>query len=180
MGARDFLKKAFPFLSIAATAFGPVGQIGAQALGQALGKTIKPEALEAELTQLTLTDEGRVKGQQAEAEFKLVMAHLGFQHVEELERITAADRDSARRREMTIKDRMPMILGLAVNVAFYGVIVALIFRVVPQESREIFLLLVGALTASWKDTYGYYFGASAGEARKDEIIGMRKGDLRRT
>lgn len=180
MGAKDILKKAFPFLSTAAIAFGgPIGQIGASALGQILDKPVRPEALEKELTDLTLTDEGRAKGQQAEEKFKTVMGELGIKDVTELERITIADRDSARKREMAVKDRMPMILGLAVNAAFFGVLAALIFKVVPQESRDILLVLVGALTASWKDTYGYYFGSSAGSARKDEIIGMRKGDSQR-
>lgn len=180
MGARDILKKVFPFLSTAAVAFGgPIGKIGASALGQILEKPVKPEALEKELTDLTLTDEGRAKGQQAEEKFKTALGELGIKTVEELERIALADRDSARKREMTVKDRMPMILAVSVNVAFFAVVGALIFRTVPNESRDILLTLVGVLAASWKDTYGYYFGSSAGSARKDEIIGMRKGDSQR-
>ena len=171
MGAKAFLSKAFPFLSVAATAFGgPIGAAGASILGAALGKEVKPEGLEGELTKLTMTEEGRLKATQAEADFKLQMEKLGFAHIEELERIVSADRDSARKREMTVKDKMPTILGISVNIAFFGVILALIFRTVPTESRDTLLILLGALTVGWKDVYGYYFGSSAGSAKKDETI----------
>ena len=175
MGAKAFLSKAFPFLSVAATAFGgPIGAAGASVLGAALGKDVKPEALEAELTKLAGTEEGRIKAAQAEIDFKLQMEKMGFNHVEELERIMASDRDSARKREAAVKDKMPMILGISVNVAFFAVMACLIFRTVPHDSRDTLLILLGALTVGWKDVYGYYFGSSSGSARKDEIIANGK------
>lgn len=171
MGAKAFLSKAFPFLSVAATAFGgPIGAAGASILGAALGKDVKPANLEAELTRLTMTEEGRLKAAQAEQDFKLAMEKLGFGHVEELERIAATDRDSARKREIAVKDKMPLILSLSVNVLFFGVVTMLMFRTVPVESKDIILVLLGALTAGWKDILGYYFGSSSGSARKDDVI----------
>lgn len=171
MGAKAFLQKAFPFLSVAATAFGgPIGAAGATILGAALGKDVKPEDLENELTKLTMTEEGRIKAAQAEQDFKLAMEKLGFEHVEELERISASDRDSARKREIAVKDSMPLVLSLTVNLLFFGVVGFLMFRTVPPESKDIILLLLGALTAGWKDILGYYFGSSSGSARKDAII----------
>jgi len=171
MGAKAFLSKAFPFLSVAATAFGgPIGTAGASVLGAALGKEVKPEAIEAELTKLTGTEEGRLKAQEAEANFKLQMEKLGFAHIEELERIVAADRASARQREVLIKDKVPALLAVVVNAAFFGVIFSLIFRTFPEGSRDTLLILLGALAAGWKDVFGYYFGSSSSSARKDDTI----------
>lgn len=171
MAKMDFLKKAFPFLSLAATAFGgPIGAAGANLLGAALGKDVKPENIEAELTRLAATDEGRLKAQEAEAAFKLSMQKMGFEHIEELERVAAGDRDSARKREMVLKDKMPLILALAVNLSFFSVITTLLFRGLPPDSKDVILILLGALTAGWKDVYGYYFGSSAGSAKKDDIL----------
>ena len=176
MGAKAFLQKAFPFLSVAATAFGgPIGAAGASILGAALGKEVKPGDLESELTKLTMTEEGRIKAAQAEQDFKLAMEKLGFGHVEELERISALDRDSARKREIAVKDKMPLVLSLAVNVLFFGVVTMLMFRTVPVESKDIILVLLGALTAGWKDILGYYFGSSAGSARKDDLLAKQNG-----
>lgn len=171
MGAKDFLRKAFPFLTVAATAFGgPVGAAGANILGAALGEKIKPEELEAKLTTLTMTEEGRLKAQDAEASFKLAMEKMGFDHIEELEKVAAGDRDSARKREMAIKDKMPMILGVGVNAVFFAVIGFLIFKPVPDASKDVLLILLGALTVQSKEVYGYYFGSSAGSAKKDDIL----------
>lgn len=171
MGATNFLKKAFPFLSVAATAFGgPVGAMGAQALGAALGKDVKPEQIEAELTKLTTTEEGRAKAQQAEADFKLAMAKLNYESVEALERIALEDRDSARKREIAVKDKMPLVLGGATCTIFFTVVITLLIKGVPVESKDVLLIMLGALTAGWKDVLGYYFGSSAGSAAARDTI----------
>ena len=176
MGAKAFLSKAFPFLSVAATALGgPIGAAGASMLGAALGKEVKPADLEAELVKLAATEEGRLKAAQIEQDFKLQMERLGLGHVEELERLAAADRDSARKREMTVKDRMPMILGIAANIGFLSTVGFLLFRTMPVESKDVLLLLLGALTATFKDVYGYYFGSSSGSSKKDDILNRKNG-----
>ena len=143
-------------------------------LGAALGKEVKPAELEAELVKLAATEEGRLKAAQIEQDFKLQMERLGLGHIEELERLAAADRDSARKREMTVKDRMPMILGIAANIGFFSTVGFLLFRTMPVESKDVLLLLLGALTATFKDVYGYYFGSSAGSAKKDDLMNNKR------
>lgn len=171
MGTKDFLRKAFPFLSTAATAFGgPIGAAGAVILGKVLGEDVRPDQLEKRLADLTTTEEGRAKAAQAEQEFSLAMSKMGFEHVEELEKIAADDRDSARQREMAVKDKMPLYLGAATVATFFVVLIALMFKAVPTDSRDVLLLMLGALTAGWKDVLGYYFGSSAGSAMKTEAI----------
>ena len=143
-------------------------------LGAALGKEVKPAELEAELVKLAATEEGRLKAAQIEQDFKLQMERLGLGHIEELERLAAADRDSARKREISVKDRMPMLLGITANIGFFATVGFLLFRTMPVESKDVLLLLLGALTATFKDVYGYYFGSSSGSAKKDDMLANSK------
>lgn len=167
----NFLRKSFPFLSLAASAFGgPIGAAGANLLGAILKREVKPENIESELTNLAVTDEGRLKALEAENEFKLAMQKMGYEDAEKLEAILASDRDSARKRETIVKDKMPLILALGVNICFFSVVLVLLFRGLPLESKDVLLILLGALTAGWKDVYGYYFGSSAGSASSREAI----------
>jgi len=53
-------------------------------------------------------------------------------------------------------------LGLCVYLLF--------FITMPDSSRDIILVIIGALVAVFKDVYGYYFGSSAGSTRKTEIM----------
>ena len=171
MGAKAFLSKAFPFLSVAATAFGgPIGAAGASILGAALGKDVKPGDLEAELTKLTMTEEGRIKAAQAEQDFKLAMQKLGFGHVEELERISASDRDSARKREMVIKDKTPMILAAVVCGGYVAVTATILTQVIDPAMKDLVLRSMGTLDMALGLVLSYYFGSSLGSARKDETI----------
>ena len=171
MGAVNFLKKVFPFLSIAATSLGgPIGAAGATILGAALGKDIKPGEIEAELTRLSMTEEGRIKAAQAEQDFKLAMEKLGFGHVEELERISALDRDSARKREMVIKDKTPMILAAVVCGGYVAVTATILTQVIEASMRDLVLRSMGTLDMALGLVLSYYFGSSLGSARKDETI----------
>ncbi len=60
-------------------------------------------------------------------------------------------------------------LATAITVGFFGVIAALLtIKEVPPGVKDILLVLLGALLASWKEVTGYFFGSSSGSAKKDE------------
>jgi len=62
------------------------------------------------------------------------------------------------------------ILSLLVVIGV-GVCLWLLFCYpLPQGSRDIILIVIGALVATFKDIYGYYFGSSEGSTRKTEIL----------
>jgi hypothetical protein len=108
--------------------------------------------------------------QTADQQFQLNMQKLGFQHEEDLAQSAYADRASARMREVSLRDRMPTILGLFVTVGFFGLVGLMAFHAFPDKTRDVLMLLIGALTVGWKDVMGYYFGSSAGSDDKNEII----------
>lgn len=60
-------------------------------------------------------------------------------------------------------------LAVAITLGFFGVIVALLHMTeIPASVKDILLVLLGALLASWKEVTGYFFGSSSGSAKKDD------------
>jgi hypothetical protein len=120
----------------------------------------------------------------AEAQAKLMeMAQKG--QLAELEAM-GKEMESARNREIQIatSEFAPMLnkivtpilaLGtVALTFILYGII---IFTDVDEQSKDILIYVLGALTSAVTMVLGYYFGSSAGSKEKssqiDEILGKK-------
>lgn len=57
-----------------------------------------------------------------------------------------------------------------VTVGFVGQCVMLYLREIPSSQRDIALILVGALIASFKDVGNYFTGSTASSRQKDDTI----------
>lgn len=171
---KDFLKKAFPFLSVAAGAFGgPIGLAGAKVLGRVIGKEVKAEEIEAELTALSTTEEGRQKAVEAEKNFVLAMTQLGYSHVEELEKIAGKDRESARGREIAMGNGISLTSIQGLVLVFFAIAMEcwIILRGYPERvSPEIVGRVMGTLDAIALAIVYYNYGGSRGSDRKTELI----------
>lgn len=88
----------------------------------------------------------------------------------ELQRISASDRDSARKREMEVRDRMPSTLGILVTVGFFGVVGYLLGYGAPDKGGEVLYMMLGSLGTAWTGIISYYFGSTAGSAAKNSVI----------
>ena len=121
----------------------------------------------------------------AEAQAKLMeMAQRG--QLAELEAM-GKEMESARNREIQIatSEFAPMLnkivtpilaLGtVALTFILYGII---IFTDVDEQSKDILIYVLGALTSAVTMVLGYYFGSSAGSKEKsqqlDEILDKKK------
>lgn len=167
------LKKLFPFISVAASmGGGPIGTMAANALGTALGvQNPKPGDITNMLTAAGATPAQLQAAQEAERQFALQMQQLGFQNAEQLEQIAANDRASARDREIKTGDsRTPQILAGLVVLGWIGVTTYLIGHTIGQDMRDIIMRLLGTLDAALVLVLSYYFGSSAGSAKKDETL----------
>jgi hypothetical protein len=113
----------------------------------------------------------------AEAQAKLMaLAQQG--QLAELEAM-GKEMESARNREIQIatSDAAPMLnkivtpvlaLGtVALTFILYGII---IFTDVDEQSKDILIYVLGALTSAVTMVLGYYFGSSAGSKEKDSKI----------
>jgi hypothetical protein len=174
---KKIFKGLFPFIALGASAAGPIGSMAASALGKALGVdvTATPDGMTKAITAAAQTEEGMLKLQQAENDFKATMTKLGYDHEEKLAELLMEDRDSARKREMAVKDRMPAILAIGALVAFVSALFLLIFYDLPASARDTVIFLLGILAKMIADVYGYYFGSSkSGDAKADVIADIAK------
>ncbi|CUW39661.1 conserved protein of unknown function [Magnetospirillum sp. XM-1] len=79
--------------------------------------------------------------------------------------LAAQDRDSARKREMEVKDRVPGILAISLTLGFFGLLGWLVAHEPPQGSRDILNIMLGSLGTGWITMLAYYFGSSADTKR---------------
>jgi hypothetical protein len=65
-----------------------------------------------------------------------------------------------------------IVIGALVVVGFFGSLAMLLFR--PESfndvNREPIMLMVGALIAAFSGLMGFFFGSSAGSARKTDLL----------
>lgn len=69
------------------------------------------------------------------------------------------------------------LLGGLITLGFFGTVFVVLFVPVPTTVRDIVLVLLGALIASFKEVTGYFFGSSSGSTSKDETIARAIQDV---
>lgn len=173
MSFTDVMKKAFPFISAAASLGGPIGTMAATLVGKAIGADkVEPstEGISTAIATAFADPAQRAALIQAEQQFQLQMAELGYKDAEALAGTAQADRASARQREMTLKDRIPALLAIAITIGFFGVLGYMLLRPIPPTGHDAMLLMLGSLSTAWAAVVGYYFGSSAGSAAKTDLL----------
>jgi len=120
---------------------------------------------------------------QIDAEFKIRMKELDI----DLERIAASDRDSARKMQtatqdwvprmlaLLITDWVPRMLALLITIGFFGLLVWMLMKGMPQTGTEALLMMLGALGTAWTGVINFYYGSSAGSKEKNNILAQKDG-----
>ncbi len=147
---------------------GPLGGMAANVLCSALGLPEGSKGDEIE-KQLAGNPEQLLKVKEAEIAFKQRLAELNI----DLEKVHQEDRSSARAREMSLKDRVPGLLALAVTCGFFGVLGWMLAYGIPLTGGEALLVMLGSLGSAWAGVISYYFGSSAGSDKKSELLAGR-------
>ena len=150
-----------------ATAYGgPLVGAAVSALSRAVLN--KDDGTEEEIAQAVASGNPEIllKLKEADTAFKVRMEELGV----DLVALHAKDRDSARQREIAIRDNTPKILASVVVVGFFGVLAYMFKYGVPKEGDEALLILLGALGAGFGMVLSYYFGSSSGSVQKNAIM----------
>jgi len=62
------------------------------------------------------------------------------------------------------------ILGGLIVTGFFVLLYFLVIRPIPEKNSDLLNLIVGALIGNFGAVVSYFFGSSAGSARKDETI----------
>ena len=180
MGLKKVGKVLAGIAPIAASAvsgglLGPVAAGVARQVTGALGlpdgaseEDIEQAAVKADPTQLA-------KLRQIDADLKRDLAELGYKQAEldvRREETSAKDRDSARKREIAVKDATPKVLAFLITGALMSVILILMLKGsgLPESTSHVLSVLVGYLGAGFQTMLTYYFGSSSGSKDKDAAL----------
>lgn len=170
---KPWIAKLAPFLGAAIG--GPFGSAAGALIGDALGvKDASPESIASAIKTGTLSADHIVALKKAEQEFALKMQEAGFKQDKDLEELAYKDRDSARQREISVKDWTPRVLAYGVTIGFFLLLYWMMKRDVPAANKDVMNIMLGSLGSAWISVVQYYFGSSAGSARKDELAQLRK------
>ncbi|WP_439684873.1 Transmembrane protein [Cupriavidus oxalaticus] len=147
---------------------GPLGGMAATAIAEVFGMSEKTEdAIKQALS--GATPEQMLALKNADQQFALRMQELGFQNVQALEKIAADDRDSARKREAAVLDYTPRILAYLIVGGFLGMAYGVLFKQMNADS-VLAGTIIGYLSAKAEQVASYYFGSTAGSAKKSELL----------
>lgn len=85
-------------------------------------------------------------------------------------KIAATDRDSARKREIEVKDATPRQIAWVSFIGFFLILIVLMFIPVPPTAKDALLIMLGTLAGIVTSITAYYYGSSAGSSRKNDTI----------
>lgn len=173
---RGVVKAVAP--TIATALGGPLAGLGIKALSEALLGHSEGSQGDVERALQAAGGADLVKLREIDAQFAAQMKALDV----DLERIASQDRDSARKREVGSGDSWtPRIIGAMTLGGFlwavYWVLTGQVMGMADPTTVALVGTLVGYVSAKADQIVSYYFGSSAGSARKTEAMteAMQKG-----
>lgn len=156
---------------------GPLGGAAATTLVAKLGlskdgKPVDPTNqadFESAMADALLKPEQVVQIKLAEMDFNKSMTELGIKSKEDLLKIAADDRASARAREVSLKDKYVPVLATVIVGSFVATVLA-ILRGWGRVEAAFAGTLVGYMAAQAQAVVNYYFGSSAGSEDKNQLL----------
>jgi hypothetical protein len=147
---------------------GPFAGMAVKVLGEKLlGNT---HATEDEVAEAVISShpDKLLELRQIDNDFKLKMKAAGI----DLEKVHQADRASAR--QMAAATSIGPQIGITVLflTGYFGLITCLLLGIakVPSDMRDVFLTLIGVLTAGVPQCLNFWLGSSSSSQRKDTAI----------
>lgn len=71
---------------------------------------------------------------------------------------------------MKVKDYFQYILGALIVLGFFGLLIVLVYKGVPEGNKDLLNIVVGSLIGSFTSIVGYFYGSSKGSSDKNDII----------
>jgi len=101
----------------------------------------------------------------AEIEFQKQTQELGLN----FEKLATDDRKSSREMQIATKSWVPSVLSMLVTIGFFGILIWLMLHPADTANTPLMIML-GSLGTAWTGIIAFYFGSSAGNSRKDEML----------
>lgn len=160
----DFLKSIVPLLGTALG--GPLGGAAASFIADKLSVSDKTVAAVSDVL-----NSGKMTAEQVSA---LKLAEIDFKKFLEankidLERIAAADRDSARSMQSNTRSYMPAALTTMITCGFFGTLGAMLYDSTVVNSPPL-LIMLGSLGTAWTGACAFWFGTTNGSMQKSEML----------
>jgi hypothetical protein len=159
---------------------GPLSGAAISVIGNALGldehteESIKNALSGATPDQLLALKKADQDFEKSMAELGIKKTELAFGFDKDMEQIAASDRDSARKREISVGDKTARNLAYAITVGFFGILTALMTHSVPPESKEVLYVMLGSLGTAWTGVIAYYFGSTKHAQVTAEMLARAK------
>lgn len=116
-----------------------------------------------------ITPEQSLALQTADQQFQKDMAALKFDSLDKLAALDVENTKDARAMQVAVRSWVPGALAVGITFGFFGILVGMLMGDLSAKDNQALLIMLGALGASWGAVVNYYFGSSAGSARKDEL-----------
>lgn len=155
--------------SLATALGGPLVGLAVKTIADVFGLPDTASEDEVAAAVASATPEQLLALKKADQDFAVRMRELDV----DLEKIAAGDRDSARRREIDAKDWTPKILAFVIIGGFFAVVAFVLGKGLSGMDAAAAAFagsLVGYVSAKAEQVVAYYFGSSAGSARKDTLL----------
>jgi len=116
-------------------------------------------------------DSGKMSAEQiaqlklAEIDFQKQAQELGLN----FEKLATDDRKSSREMQIATKSWVPSVLSMLVTIGFFGILIWLMVHPADTANTPLMIML-GSLGTAWTGIIAFYFGSSAGNSRKDEML----------
>lgn len=165
----NILKTVAPLLGTAIG--GPFGGMAAKMItGALLGDDQATDDIEvAKLAITNATPDQLLLLKEADNSFKLSMEKLGI----ERKALNVKDRNSARDMQISTRSWAPGLIALCCMSGFFGILFALIFIQIPEQSIQPLNVMLGVLGTLVVGIANFYFGSSSGSKAKTEIMGQK-------
>ena len=164
----ELIKKIAPFAPTVASMFGgPGAGLAVEAIGKVFGiESPTADSVTEKLSTMQMTGDQILQLKQAELTLQSRMKELEISE----EQLRYADTDSARKREMAVRDFTPALLSYSVTLGFFGVLGYMLAIGKPKEGGDALLVMLGALGGAWASIISYYFGSSASSRDKNQLL----------
>jgi len=163
-GFKNLLRSIAPLLGSAVA--GPLGGVVATMLAGKLGieeKTV--DSVAKALTSGSITPEQVTQIKLAELEFQKFLKTNEI----DLEKVHAADRDSARDLLKATGSYVPAALTFLITAGFFGVLTLLFFKPEVKEAAPLMIML-GSLGTAWTGACAFWFGTTKNSQEKTNLL----------
>ena len=158
----EWLKSLAP--TVASALGGPLAGMAVGAITEALGGDAERVKEVLASGQLDSKDLAAIK--QAEIALKQREKELGL----DFAKLEAADRDSARKMQMTLRSNVPAILSFVVTGGYFSILGGMMSGLLAVADSQALLIMLGSLGTAWGMVMAFWFGTTSNSTTKTEII----------